>query len=68
MMLSWAVRLVLILSGAAVGLFVAEGSPRYGIYQAMTALLLIVLVVFILAFWPARWSHLINRFHGRPRN
>lgn len=64
-MLSWAVRLVLVLSGAIVGLFLAEGTPRYGIYQAMVALLLVVLLVFVFAFWPQRWSDLIDRTHRR---
>jgi uncharacterized membrane protein len=67
-MLGWAIRLVLILSGALVGLFVAEGTPRFGIYQAMVALLLVVLIVFVGAFWPERWSHLINRLHRKAKD
>ena len=66
-MLSWAVRLVLMLSGAIVGLFVAEGTPRFGIYQAMVSLLLVVLIVFVGAFWPERWSHFLDRFYRKPR-
>jgi hypothetical protein len=46
-MLSWVVRLVLIAASGIVGLFVAEDSPRFGIYQAMVSLLLVVLVVFV---------------------
>jgi uncharacterized membrane protein len=64
-MLSWLVRLVLIAAGGLVGLFVAADSPRFGIYQAMVSLLLVVLVVFVGAFWPQRWSHLIDRFHRK---
>ncbi|HUC50923.1 MAG TPA: hypothetical protein VMA30_16205 [Xanthobacteraceae bacterium] len=62
-MLSWAVRLVLIAAGGIVGLFIAEDTPRFGIYQAMVSLLLVVLVVFVVAFWPQRWSHFLDRFH-----
>jgi uncharacterized membrane protein len=64
-MLSWVVRLVLIAAGGIVGLFVAEDSPSFGIHQAMVSLLLVVLVVFVGAFWPERWSHLIDRFHRK---
>jgi uncharacterized membrane protein len=64
-MLSWAVRLVVVAAGGIVGLFVAEGSPRFGIYQAMAALLLVVLAVFVGAFWPRRWSHFLDRFHHK---
>jgi hypothetical protein len=31
----------------------------------MVSLLLVVLVVFVGAFWPERWSHLIDRFHRK---
>ena len=64
-MLSWVVRLVLIAAGGIVGLFVAEDSPSFGIYQAMVSLLLVVLVVFVGAFWPQHWSHVIDRFHRK---
>jgi uncharacterized membrane protein len=64
-MLSWAVRLVLIAAGGIVGLFMAEDSPSFGIYQAMVSLLLVVLIVFVGAFWPARWSHFLDRFHHK---
>jgi hypothetical protein len=67
-MLSWAIRLVLMLSGAVVGLFVAEGTPRFGLYQAMVSLLVIVLIVFVGAFWPQRWSHVIDRFHHKSKD
>jgi hypothetical protein len=67
-MLSWAIRLVLMLSGAVVGLFVAEGTPRFGLYQAMVSLLVIVLIVFVGAFWPAHWSHFLDRFHRQPKD
>ncbi|MGA9006215.1 MAG: hypothetical protein WB495_04815 [Xanthobacteraceae bacterium] len=64
-MLSWVVRLVLIAAGGIAGLFVAEDSPSFGVYQAMVSLLLVVLVVFVGAFWPERWSHVIDRFHRK---
>jgi uncharacterized membrane protein len=67
-MLSWAVRLVLIAASGIVGLFMAEDSPSFGLYQAMVSLLLIVLIVFVGAFWPAHWSHFLDRFHRQPKD
>ncbi len=67
-MLSWAVRVVLIVSGAIVGLFMAEDTPQFGVYQAVVSLLLIVLIVFAGAFWPQRWSHVIDRLHRKSNN
>jgi uncharacterized membrane protein len=67
-MLSWAIRLVLIAAGGIVGLFVAEDTPRFGLYQAMVSLLLVVLVVFVGAFWPQRWSHFLDRFHRKSQD
>jgi hypothetical protein len=64
-MLSWAVRLVLIAAGGVVGLFMTEDSPSFGLYQVMVSLLLVVLIVFVGAFWPERWSHFLDRFHRK---
>jgi hypothetical protein len=66
-MLSWAVRLVVVAASAIVGLFVAKDTPSFGIYQAMVSLLLVVLIVFVLAFWPSRWSHFLDRFRAARR-
>jgi hypothetical protein len=59
--ISWLVRGALIVSGAVTGLFVAKDARNFTLLQGMTALLVIVLVVFVLAFWPARWTRLLNR-------
>lgn len=67
-MLGWAIRLVLMLSGALVGLFVTEGTPRFGIYQAMVALLVVVLIVFIGAFCSERCSQLVSRLYRKAKD
>ena len=67
-MLSWLVRLLLIAASGIVGLFIAEDSPSFGLYQAMVSLLLVVLIVFVGAFWPQRWSHFLDRFHRKPQD
>ena len=65
-MFSWAARIILLIAGAITSLFVAEDLPTFGLIQAMVAFLLIAGVVFVIAFWPERWSHILNR-HGRPK-
>jgi hypothetical protein len=62
-MLSWAVRLIMLAAGVVAGLIVAKDAPNFGLVQAMVGLLLITLGVFVVAFWPERWSHVINRLH-----
>lgn len=60
-MLSWLVRLLLLASGSVAGWVVAQDAPNSGVVQAMIAVLLVALIVFVLAFWPERWSYLIDR-------
>ena len=60
-MFSWLVRLILIVASAIAQWFVAIDSPSFGIVQGVVGILLIALVVFVLAFWPARWSHRLDR-------
>ena len=64
-MLSWLVRLILIVSGILAEFFVARDAINFSIIQGVMALLLFGLIVFALAFWPARWSHF---FDGRSQN
>ena len=60
-MISWMVRGALIVAGVVAGWFVSRDSPNFSLVQGMTALLVIVLIVAVLAFWPSRWTHLLNR-------
>jgi uncharacterized membrane protein YoaK (UPF0700 family) len=60
-MFGWAVRLLLIVAGLITGWFVAEDATNFGVVQATVALLLFAFIVFVLAFWPSRWQHLLNR-------
>jgi len=64
-MLSWLVRLLLLASGTVAGWMVAQDAPNFGVVQAMVAILLVALMVFVLAFWPERWSHIIDRRGGK---
>jgi hypothetical protein len=60
-MIAWMVRILLLAAGLITGIFVAKDSPNFGLVQAMVGLMLIVLFVFVLAYWPTRWSEAINR-------
>ena len=64
-MISWLVRGALIVAGVVAGWFVSKNSPNFSLIQGMTALLVIVFAVGVLAFWPSRWTHLLDR-HNKP--
>jgi hypothetical protein len=60
-MLSWLVRLFLIVVGVMTEWFVSEDSPNFDLVRAVMGILLIALIVGVLALWPRRWSEVINR-------
>jgi hypothetical protein len=60
------VRALLVVSGAVTGLFVSRDAPNFSFIQGMMSLVVIAVIVFAIAFWPARWSHLLDR-RNRPK-
>jgi hypothetical protein len=64
-MVSWIIRGILIVAGVVASWFVTKDSPQFGVMEMAVAMLLIVFIVGVLAFRPARWTHLINRVHKR---
>jgi hypothetical protein len=60
-MLSWVVRLLLLLADLVAGLFVSRQDLDFGVIQAVVATMLVALFFFVLAFWPERWTHFLNR-------
>jgi len=40
---------------------VSKDAPNFGFIQGMASLVVIAVVVFVLAFWPARWTRLLDR-------
>jgi len=62
-MLSWIVRLLMIAASFVTGWFVAKDAPIFGVAQVMMTLVLIVLIVAVVAFWPHRWTMAINRLY-----
>ena len=67
-MLSWFVRILLIAAGSLVELFVARDSPNFSTIQTVTTLLLVVLIVYVLGYWPSRWTDRINRIGKNSNN
>jgi hypothetical protein len=64
--ISWAVRLLLIVAGSVTSWFVAKDAPGFGVIQMMVATLLLALVIAVIAFWPARWTHRLDRLDKSP--
>jgi len=64
--ISWLVRLLLIVSGTITGWLMTKDSPDFGLLESMIALLLVALIVAVVAFWPERWSHVLDRRHKTP--
>ena len=64
-MLGWIVRGFIVAAGFVASWFVAKDSPEFGILQMAMASVLVVLVVAVLAFWPERWTHILNRIDKR---
>jgi hypothetical protein len=62
-MLAWLVRGLLMVAGSIASWVVAKDAPQFGLVQMGVGLLLLALVVWIIAFWPERWTHILNRTH-----
>jgi hypothetical protein len=58
---SWIVRGLHIVSGTVTGWFVSKDAPNFSFIQGMASLVVIAVVVLVLAYWPARWTHLLDR-------
>ena len=64
--MGWIVRGLLIVAGFVASWLVAKDSPQFGIMQGVVTLVLVVLIVWILAFCPERWTHMSKGGH-KPR-
>jgi len=40
--------------------------PQFGLMQMAVGIILFVFVIWVLAFWPERWTHVLSRPH-KPR-
>ncbi len=59
--MAWLVRILLLGAGLVAGLFVAKDLPQFDLIAAMVGIVLIVLFVFALAFWPKGLSRAIDQ-------
>lgn len=64
-MVSWIARIVLIVAGVVASWLVAKDEPFFPTLQMATAVLLFVLAVLAVAFWPASWTANLNRLWKR---
>ena len=64
--ISWLARGLLIAAGFVASWFMTRDSPQFGLLEMAVGLLLFVFIVAVLAFWPERWTHILNRLH-KPR-
>jgi hypothetical protein len=62
-MIGWIVRGLLAAGGILAGWFVTRNAPNFGVIQMVMALLLLTFVVAVIAFWPQRWTHALNRLN-----
>jgi len=65
-MLGWLARGLIIAAGFVTSWFMTRDSKQFGLVEMAVATLLLVIIVAVLAFWPARWTHILNRLH-KPR-
>jgi hypothetical protein len=59
-MISLIARGLLVVAGMIAGWFVSEDAPNFGLIQIAVGLLLLVFVVWVIAFWPKRWTLALN--------
>jgi hypothetical protein len=65
-MIGWIARGFLIAGGIVASWFMTKDAPQFGVLQVAVATILLALIVGVLAFWPERWTQLLNRLH-KPR-
>ena len=60
-MVSWIVRILMLVAGTVTSWFVAKDAPNFSVVRMAVALLLLTLAVAVIAFWPSRWTIALNR-------
>ena len=56
-MIGWVARGLLIVAGFVVSWFVPKDTPQFGLMQMAVGIIVFVFVIWVLAFWPERWTH-----------
>jgi hypothetical protein len=65
--ISWVIRIFLVVAGSLAGWVVARDQPVFGLVQSLIVLMLLVLIVYVVAFWPDQWKHPFARLDLRTR-
>jgi formate hydrogenlyase subunit 3/multisubunit Na+/H+ antiporter MnhD subunit len=60
-MIGWVARGLLVAAGFVASWFITRDVPQFGLAQGAVALVLLVFVVAVLAFWPAQWTTWISQ-------
>lgn len=55
-MINWLAQGLLDSAGFVASCFITREAPQFGVMQGALALVLLVSVVAVLAFWPAQWT------------
>jgi hypothetical protein len=66
-MFSWLIRILMILAGAMAEWLIARDSPRFQLVELFMSFFLVLLMIYVAAFWPARWSEYLNSTYRKWR-
>jgi hypothetical protein len=61
-MIDWIAQALLDTAGFIVSCFIARETPQFAVMQGSLALILLVSLVAVAAFWPARWTIPLSSF------
>jgi hypothetical protein len=67
-MMNWFVQALLDSAGFVASCFITRHAPQFGVMQAAVALVLLVSIVAVLAFWPAQWTISLNQLRQKMPN
>ena len=65
-MINWLAQGLFNSAGFVASCFITRDAPQFVLMQGAIAIVLLVSIVAVLAFWPERWTHILNRLH-KPR-
>jgi hypothetical protein len=64
-MINWLAQALLDSAGFVASCFITRDAAQFGLMQGAVALVLLVSIVAVLAFWPAQWTISLNQIHKR---
>ena len=62
-MINWLAQGLLDSAGFVASCFITRDAPQFGVMQGAVAIVLLVSIVAVLAFWPAQWPISLNQLH-----